>query len=202
MIASTRYDYIKKKHGAYGSWAIWPPAGDKPKSNMGDMSIFHPDRNPRLFESLNPQVIMVGLNFSRPVEFTEPFLNFHDKCPWANDFKIRYAFSDTPYSGAYMTDAIKNLPEVNSKKVVGYLQQNPELILKNLEMFREEIEDLGGTPPTILAFGRDAHCILLNNLLPAEYRRLIKITHYSHQISKEKYRLIVHQEIEKALNPQ
>ena len=166
---------------------------------MGDMSVFDPDKNPRLLELLNPEVIMVALNFARPVEFTEPFLNFHDKSPYANDFKIRYAFWDTPYSGAYMTDVIKNLPEVNSKKVIGYLNDKPYLIHSNLEILREEIKDLGVTSPTILAFGRDTHRILLKQLKLGEFRRLINLTHYSHQISKEVYRMVVHQEIEKAL---
>jgi len=199
MISINCFENIKRKHGGYGSWAIWPSAGEKPKSNMGDMTIFDNEKNPSLLELFNPEVIMVALNFSRPIEFTEPFLNFHDKSPWANDFKIRFAFRDTSYWGAYMTDVIKNLPEVNSKKVLGYLQQDPSLILDNIKILREEIRDLGVQRPIILAFGKDVYEILYKHLRSDEYSGLVKLTHYSHQIGKERYRESVMKQINQVL---
>jgi hypothetical protein len=47
--------------------------------------------------------------------------------------------------------------------------------------------DLKATAPTILAFGKETHNILSKNLNKNEYRKLIKLTHYSHQIGKEAY---------------
>jgi len=162
MIEPEQFETIKRKHGGYASWAAWADASEKPKSNMGDMSIF---QNEGVLGLLKNNVIMVGLNCSRPFS-GEPFRNFHDPRPVANDFKIRYAFKDSPYYGAYMTDIIKFLEEVDSKNVRKYLSEHPEITEKNLKIFREEMQDLKGTtgvnasPPVILAFGRYTHKIL------------------------------------------
>jgi hypothetical protein len=122
-------------------------------------------------------------------------MNSHDPNSRANDFKIRYAFRDSAYYGAYMTDIIKFLEEVASKNVMKYLQEHPEIIEKNLNTFREEMQDLKATAPTILAFGKETHNILSKNLNKNEYRKLIKLTHYSHQIGKEAYKQAVFKEI-------
>jgi hypothetical protein len=76
-----------------------------------------------------------------------------------------------------------------------YLQEHPKIIEKNLNTFREEMQDLGATAPTILAFGKETHSILSKNLNKNEYRKLIKLTHYSHQIGKEAYKQAVFKEI-------
>ena len=34
------FEKIKKLYGDYASWAIWAEEGDKPKSNMDNLSIF------------------------------------------------------------------------------------------------------------------------------------------------------------------
>jgi hypothetical protein len=195
MIDSQQFENIKQKHGGYASWAVWADASEKPKSNMGDVSHF---KNASVLSLLKNNIVMVGLNISRPV--SEPFINFHDSNPTANDFKIRYAFKDSAYYGAYMTDIIKFLEEVNSRNVIKYLKERPEIIEKNLETFREEMQDLKAMAPVILAFGRDAHTILSDNLNENEYRKLIKLTHYSHQIGKEAYKEAVFNEIETALS--
>ena len=94
-----------------------------------------------------------------------------------------------------MTDIIKFLAEVDSKNVMKYLKLCPEIIEKNLETFREEMHDLKATAPVILAFGKDTHRILRTNLRNNEYRKLIRLTHYSHQIGKEAYKEAVLKEI-------
>jgi hypothetical protein len=193
MIDIQQFENIKRKHGGYASWAVWADAAKKPKSNMGDVSHF---QNDRVLSLLKNDVVMVGLNISRPV--SEPFINFHDRSPRANDFKIRHAFTGTAYYGAYMTDVIKFLEDVDSKSVVKYLKDHREIIEANLKIFREEMQDLKTTAPVILAFGKDAHKILSENLNQNEYRKLIRLTHYSHQIGKEGYRDAVLREIEAA----
>lgn len=62
MITKELYIEIANKYGEFASWAVWVNENIKPKSNIGDMSIFDLDKNPNLFELLNPNVIMVGLN--------------------------------------------------------------------------------------------------------------------------------------------
>ncbi len=110
MIDKEPFDKITEKYGPVANWAIWGDEGQKPKSNMSNMDVLDPKKNISLLYSLQPNVIMIGLNFSRPVAFDKPYMNFHDANPYANDFKIRYAFKNTPYYSAYMTDLVKNIP--------------------------------------------------------------------------------------------
>ena len=191
MISQNQYELIRKKHGKYASWAIWAKGSDKPKSNMGDMAIFD---DKLVLPLLRPNVLMVGLNLSR-FTISEPFRNFHDPSSSAHDYKIRFAFEDTEYYGAYMTDIIKGVVEVDSKNIPKHLKENPVVLADSLKIFRQELRDLGAVSPLILAFGRIAYDIIKKNLSSAEYGKLIRLTHYSHQIGKEKYRETVLSEI-------
>jgi hypothetical protein len=191
MVDIQQLENIKQKHGSYASWAVWADASGTPKSNMGDVSRFE---NESVLNFLKNNIVMVGLNLSRPA--SKPFLNFHDRNPRANDFKIRYAFKDSAYYGAYMTDIIKFRVEVDSKQVMRYLKEHPERIEENLRIFREELHDLRTTAPVILAFGKDTHKLLSENLSRNEYSKLIRLTHYSQRIGKEAYKETVFAEIE------
>jgi len=195
MITTEQYKNISSKYGYVASWAVWEKAGAKPKSNIGNMDVLDLEKNSKVIELLNTNVVMVGLNFSRDVKFDKPFMNFHDSNPSGNDFKIRFAFEDTAYYGAYMTDVIKNLPMVSSKDVLDYLKENPDEKKNQINDFREELRHIGSIRPTIIAFGKDVYDILRNSLETNEYKNLFQITHYSHQISKEKYRKETHQKL-------
>jgi hypothetical protein len=185
-ITRERFDLIKLKHGGYSSWAVWAPGTRGPKSGIGDLSVLDANANPMVLQTVNPTVVMVGLNISR--SFEEPFRNFHDENPNANDFKLRSAFTGTPYYGAYMTDVVKNVPMVKSGDLIRYLRENPAVIGSQITTFREELQDLGGAQPTILAFGSTAYKLLLQHLMPSDYQALVRLTHYSHYIGKDKYR--------------
>lgn len=188
MIDGIHFENMERKHGAYASWAVWASAGLTPKSNIGDMTVFDRAQNPTLLRSINPNVVMVGLNGSRSVSFDQPFRNFHDQSPRAQDFKIRYAFTDTPYYGAYMTDIIKRLEMVSSKVLREHLRCSPELVKRNVEVFLDELYDLAVPKALVLAFGVDAHSIIQEHVPARAYGTLVRLTHYSHQIGKEKYR--------------
>jgi len=198
MIKKELFEKIQNKYGDVGSWAVWEEAGEKAKSNMGHLNIFSLEKNPNLLNQLNNNIIMVGLNFSRPLIPTEPFKNFHDLNPSANDFKIRYAFKNTKFYGAYMTDIIKNLEMKDSNDVKSLLKSKKALIVRNIEAFIEELKDLEAKKPIILAFGSETYNILLNNLGSEQYSKVIKLTHYSHQISKENYKATVLEQIANA----
>ncbi|MGF2414175.1 MAG: hypothetical protein ACQUYJ_17720, partial [Ferruginibacter sp.] len=116
MVTKEHFIEISNKYGEFASWAVWANEDVKPKSNIGDMSIFDLDKNQKLLEMLKPDVVMVGLNFSRTIE-RKAFVNFHDKRPQGQDYKIRYAFRDTEFYGAYMTDIIKDFEEKISGNV-------------------------------------------------------------------------------------
>ena len=55
----------------------------------------------------------------------------------------------------------------------------------NVESFRQELRDIGAEKPTLVAFGNAVYDILKRNLPEFE---IVKITHYAHFVSKEKYR--------------
>ena len=96
---------------------------------------------------------------------------------------------NTKYYGAYMTDIIKNVEMVDSNALLKHLKASPSLVRKNVEAFREELQDLNSGKSTILAFGVAAHRILEDHISSHEYSRLIKLTHYSDwRMNKEKYR--------------
>lgn len=185
MISEKKFYFIKEKYQFYSSWAVWAEQGDKPKSNVGDLSVLDPKQNKNLLKTLNPNIILVALNISRG-DIAEPFANFHDKSSRATDFKIRYAIKDTPIWGAYMTDIIKDFEELISGNVLSYLKKNREFEIENINFFRKELIEIGAKNPILIAFGNIVYEIL-NRYLENEFK-IFKITHYAHQMSKEKYR--------------
>lgn len=160
------------------------------------------DRARQALEQGNPiqavDLAACGLNLARPVEDQPPFRNFHDPNPHAKDYKFRFAFKNTPYYGAYMTDLIKNHVEVEPGLVGKSLRATPELIEDSFREFRQELADLKADKPIIFAFGVKVHELLFWYLDRGEYTHLIKLGHYSDQIGKEDYRTEVISRIEAA----
>jgi len=175
------FEFIKNKYGLHASWAIWAEESDTPTSNMEDLSVFE-DRN--ILSELNPNIILVGLNFSVAGVVQKPFQNFHGTGGGA--YKLRYALKGTPFWGAYMTDIIKDFPEADSNNVMRYLRNNVSLVEENILTFEEEIKDIGSTNPLIVGLGGDAHKILKKHL--GSKFNIIKAMHYSHFINKENYK--------------
>ena len=193
MIEKEHYLEIAQKYGEFASWAIWAEEGQTPKSNMGDISIFDLKCNPNILNQVNPEVVMVGLNFLRVIE-KETFVNFHDKRPQAQDFKIRYAFKNTKYYGAYMTDIVKDFAELISGNVMSYLKANKDFEHQNIALFKQEVADLRATNPLIIAFGNHVYNILLKHF--KNQYKIVKVPHYSMYISKEDYK----KEVDSILN--
>ena len=187
MIDNDTFANIRREHGGYASWAVWAEPTSGPKSNVGDLSLLDPERNPDLLSTLRSDVVMLGLNLARS-EPERPFANFHDPSPRAQDYRIRYAFSGTPYYGAYMTDLVKDYIALDSKAVVRDVTRQPQLLGANIARLLGELDDLRSESPTLIAFGRDTYRLALNNLPRTRFKRIVGVTHYSHYISKEAYR--------------
>ena len=185
MITREKFDFIKDKYAYCASWAIWSDEDEKPKSNIGDLTILDPDINKNLLSQLNPNVVLLGLNISRG-DIKIPFANFHDKRPEATDFKIRFAFRGSPYWGGYMTDIIKDFEQKISGKVISYLRRNKSFEKENVQTFRQELIDIGATDPTLIAFGNITYDILERNL--KDEFKILKVPHYANYTNKEKYR--------------
>ena len=187
MLNKENYDYLERRYGDIASWAIWADATDTPRSNTGDLTVFDA---PDLLEKLNPDYVFVGLNASSThgdlkTRAGRPWYNFHSDYARQNDFKLRYALKDTPYWGAYITDAIKEYPEVDSGKVVTYIRQHPEIIRKNIEILFDELAHLAETP-ILIALGDEVYRLLTKHL-DGRFK-IVRIKHYAAYIGKEAYR--------------
>ena len=156
---------------------------------MGDLTVLDPEINKNLLSELNPNVVLVALNFSEDVNH-KPFENFHAGGKF-QDYKTRYAIRDSPYWGGYMTDIIKNHPEKKSDGLVKYLKTHPDEVQSNVESFRQELRDIGANTK-LVAFGKAVHDILKKNLPEFE---IVKIPHYAAQNynNKDEYRKRVRQ---------
>ena len=97
---------IKNKYGHMCSFAIWKKndKSQKPKYEVGDISHF----NNLEKININRNIILVGLNLSGKGLIDNPFSNFHNPKSTSHDYKIRFAIQDSIFSGAYMTDIIKD----------------------------------------------------------------------------------------------
>lgn len=186
MIEKNIYESLKEKYGHVASWAIWRRPSGTVKSNMRDVSMFDSED---VLEKLNPNYVFVGLNGSGVhddyMDMDRPWHNFHSSNPRGHDFKLRYALMDTPYWGAYITDSIKGLAEVDSGKVSTYLKMHPEAEIEAMDILRSEIEMLGDHPVVICLGGKSYE--LVSKHLGNQFT-VKKITHYSYQIGKETYR--------------
>ena len=186
MISKETYQMMKSKYGIVGSWAVWTPADSTPKSNTSDMSWLD---NPNLLDVLDTGFVFVGRNWSTHGDQTQggklAWRNFHSSYSYQNDYKLRFALSDTKYWGSYMTDFIKFYSEIDSSKVKYYLKQNPEIITANTISFEEEIGYLQAKP-VLVAMGSDTYDLLQKNL--GHKYRIVQIRNYAYYISKEDYR--------------
>ena len=184
-VSLEQFKKIKSKYQYLSSWAIWAIEGETPKSNIGDLTVLDPDINKNLLSQLNPEVVFVALNISRG-DIKIPLGNFHDHRPVATDFKIRFAFKDTPFWGGYMTDIIKDFEEKISGKVKDYLSKNRDFEKQNVDIFLEELNDIGAKNPVLIAFGNEVFNILNRHL--KDRFKIIKVPHYANYTNKEKYR--------------
>lgn len=182
------YLRIRKDYGHCASWAVWADSEGRPKSNIGDLKIFDESLYP-ILDVLKPKFVLVGLNLSGDIDSAPPFANFHSMKPSAHDYKLRHALKGTPLWGAYLTDAIKNFPELSSSKVMRHLKQNPGLAEANISSLEREIDRITDLDAIIFALG--GACYNLLNKYLSSNLRIIKLPHYSQYISKEKYRDII-----------
>jgi hypothetical protein len=207
MIIDDIFEKIKEKHGKYASWAVWmnEREGYDPESfNIDDLSIFNKENNPQLLQELNPNIVMVGLNFggssgiidAEQLKNDPDFKNFHNVGKGCWDFKLRYAIRNTELYGAYLTDIVKYYSASYAKgAVINNQQKNKE----SKEIFLDELKDLGCKNPIIIAMGGKTYKKLTELFGSVKYN-IIPITHYSFAgkypitgltSSKENYRDIV-----------
>ena len=182
---------LESQYSSLASWAVWSLPENQITSEINNMRDFDPENTEKLLRVLNPHFNFVGLNVSRTDSdrkdgYQGPWANFHSDSPKQKDYKLRHALTDTKAWGCYLTDIIKNYPEVNSNNVCKILKENPSMEEECIKMFREELSLLGDTDPTIIALGNVTFEILIRNL-GGEYR-ITKVPHYSNYVNIEVYR--------------
>ena len=186
MVDRETFDRIKEKHGLHASWAVWSEPDGGPKSNMGYCPVLDPDQNPDLLGMLRSDVVMLGLNLSTGQP--QPLGNFHPVSSRGNDYKIRRAFTGTPFYGAYMTDIIKGVVMLKARDLMRCLVGNQQCVDENIGCLLKEFNDLKSESPTVIAFGVNAHQLAFDNLPKDRYSRLVRVRHYSDYISQTDYR--------------
>jgi len=186
MVDRETFDRIKEKHGSYASWAVWSPPDGKPKSNMSYLPVLDPDQNPALLGKLRSDVVMLGLNLSTGQP--PPLGNFHPASSRGNDYKIRFAFTGTPFYGAYMTDMIKGVVMRKAGDLRRRLAADPHVVPESVRCLLEEFDDLKSGPPAVIAFGVDAHLLAAEHVPAKRYSRLVRVRHYADFISQVDYR--------------
>jgi hypothetical protein len=184
MISKEVFERIRENHGDYASWAIWKNETNEfspASSNVNDLSVFDPGKNQDLFQMLNPKIIMVGKNWGgsggiidRNQKF-RPFTNFHNTGKGRWDFKIRYAFRNTEFYGAYMTDIIKYYSASYANKNI---INDPKINVESKKMFENELKNLGCENELIIAFGEVAYGKLIEFFGEKRYN-IKQVTHYS-----------------------
>jgi hypothetical protein len=162
-VSRVDFELLRQKYGGFASWAIWDPR------DKSDESIIN-----RCQHELNARTVMVGLNISAPL--TVPWSNFHIG---RNDRKLEFAFNESEFRGAYMTDLIKAEVEVSSAELMRRIRNGSINIGPHLAFFRQEMADVGATGESnFILFGSDVKNLFrqhLNDLFPNQ----IAVRHYA-----------------------
>lgn len=188
-ISDEQLTNIRKHFGSCSSWAIWADANNSPLDGLSDLSVLDFDQHPQNRAAIHADFVIVGLNVSGPMNESPDapsFANFHSTSRWAKDYKMRDAFRGTPLWGSYMTDILKNFPEVDSSKVQSYIRQNPSSLDEHFAWFDQELDLLNAKNSTLVALGG-----LTSSILKRRYSNtntIITIKHYSSYISSVNYR--------------
>ena len=94
---------------------------------------------------------MVALNVSRAVPTHWQNFHSHDHAR-----KLMYAFNDSCYRGAYMTDIIKGESEANSHRLMARIRSGDIDVKCHTEAFIAEMRDVGVHEHSLfILFGRD-----------------------------------------------
>jgi hypothetical protein len=192
-ISREQFEQMRSEFGHYGSWAVWAPGrpGAGVRDGIDDLSIFDTDA---VLQQLHNEFVIVALNVSEPIQ--KVLGNFHSDSPYNNDYKMRHAFADTPLWGSWITDILKDVPEVDSRKIAKNLKQHRDEISKHVEVFLRELEILGAQDARIVALGNLAESLTRYALhLAGRPNDVRRIYHYAHYIGQENYRAHVHERL-------
>ncbi len=131
------FRHLTDTYGRYGGWAIWD-YGKQRHEERSTACIY------KSLHLLHARYVVVGLNVSAriPVDWENFRGGRHDR-------KMKYAFNDNLMKGCYITDIFKGIEEASSIKLFKHLEENPHIIPGHVELFRQEMEDIGASENTV-----------------------------------------------------
>ena len=157
------FESLERKYAQHASWAIWN------SKDPEDTTVIREN-----LEDLKTSVVMVALNISRAL--SGQWQNFHSR---DHARKLMYAFNQSPYRGAYMTDLIKGYVEPRSAQLRKQLSDGRLRLSSHLETFGNEMNDLGANNRTLfILFGGEV-TKLFNTYLAGKYPNHVGCPHYS-----------------------
>ena len=206
IFGQKEYEELRAKYWDKASWTIWSSfTDDHPRANMRNLDVFD---DPDLLSTINTKYVFVGLNSSgdhkEDMDIDKPWHFFHSDYRYGHDYKLRYSLFESIYWGCYITDIIKDYPEVNGQNAFQYAMDNHEKMDKHIETFKDELRLLGGKP-NIIALGNNAFKIIdmYRDRLGCEYadkekNKIIKVMHYSYRIGPIRYKKKLNEQLTKA----
>jgi len=163
VLAQGLLDDLAGRYGMYSSWATWNPA------NPADTRIIAERQS-----CLKASVVMIGLNVSKAIPKT--WQNFHGG---DHARKLMFAFNDSPYRGAYMTDIIKGEVESKAGRLLARLKDGSIDVQKHIDAFRTEMFDVGAREHSLfILFGKDVAQFFTSHLAGI-YANHVSCAHYS-----------------------
>lgn len=176
------YKTLKNKYGKFSSFAIWAEAIHGEKSNIGNLEIFQED----LYEPLHTRFIIVDFgnspSFDRRRDHQQKdWMNFHSDLPRQNEYKLRYAFKDTPLWGSFM---IPLFNEYNTLSLQRKVKEDTDFVESNLQRVKEQLSYF--EQPVLIALGGNVYKYL-RSYFGNQYK-IVVIKHPSFQIKLEEYK--------------
>lgn len=170
MISRERLNEIGERYGEYSSWAIWD------RDDIRDTSLIEQNCH-----ELRTDVVMVGLNVSADIS-GKWWTNFH---AGRNDPKLRLAFNESRFRGAYMTDIVKSVVQVNGAELMRGIRRGEIDIIEHTKLFEEEMAFVGADRSTLfLVFGNDAGG-LFEKYLSSSFPNFVLCEHFACYRKKE-----------------
>lgn len=177
---------LKEKYGQHASFAIWSNPESKNKAMVGDLSVFEGEALTGTLPQLHTRYILIGLNVSRSL-IRGDFANFHDDSRYSQDYKLRYAINGSALWGAYITDIFKDVEEVDSARIMKFMNKNSYVVDYHIENLRNEIADISPHESTkIVAIGAASYTVLKKYFSASH--EVLRIRHYAHRMQLESYR--------------
>ena len=163
----SKFDELAAKYGWCSSWAVWDPAYPEDAAIIANH-----------VAELKTSVVLVALNISR--EIRNDWQNFHGHLG-EHARKLMYAFNESPYRGAYMTDLIKGEVEPNADRLMAKVRSGKIDLCKHVNAFNAEMSHVGVHKHSLfILFGDKVEKLFRLADLHTVYLNHVRCTHYSY----------------------